>query len=141
MVSRNAVRVNLLDKITSGAPTVTKLPSLYKELANFSVANYRNQIFFLSGGSTNYRNRTAQKSKSQVSAYDNNRKVWYFLPRLNHSRSGHSSLCKGQKVYVFGGLYVEYRQTSPDKAQVTSSVKSIESFRVGSGQNWVLLEI
>lgn len=50
-----------------------------------------------------------------VSIYDINSNEWKDGPKLNHGRYFHTSVCLGERVYVFGG----------------HAIGSIESLRVG----------
>lgn len=94
--SGDPINVKKISKIQSGKPVVKKLATLNKEIYNFSVAKSENENFiYMTGGSG--------IAGKYAFALDLHSKKWSTLPRLNFSRSMHSSMILGSNLYTIGG--------------------------------------
>ena len=87
----------------------------------FSLANFKNKLIVLSGGSV----CSGHASVFKVSSYNIRQNKWRDEPELNNKRRCHSSCSVGDNVYVFAGFkaFGDYEGT-------------VETLKVDAGQPW-----
>ena len=107
-------------KLVPTAPRESQLQELSRLnrfLIEFSIANYKNRLIYLTGGMTNKLVRV-----DAVHVFDVIKFGWVTAPKMTKARWRHSSCSLGEYIYVFGGL---------------DSNGAIESLEVKVGCNWV----
>lgn len=86
-----------IDNLLTTKPNIAKLPVLERKIVlNFAVALYKNRRVYLTG---------AENWVDPLKAYYYDIRVqsWNNLPALNTYRTMHSSICRGENLYVLGG--------------------------------------